>query len=134
MKTASFWIIRVALTVQFAAVLAVPSLLAAADSPRGMWMAEWLRPQTVERTIGVLTLRDGKLAFAEQVGQAGWEVELTKVKRISADKDGRSLVVVTVTGEEYVTAIMDPAMVRQSPKKALSVLERAMQQLTANSR
>ena len=134
MKTASFWIIRVALTVQFAAVLAVPSLLAAADSPRGMWMAEWLRPQTVERTIGVLTLRDGKLAFAEQVGQAAWEVELTKVKRISADKDGRSLVVVTVTGEEYVTAIMDPAMVRQSPKKALSVLERAMQQLTANSR
>ena len=134
MRAASLWIIRVALTVQFAAVLAVPSLLAAAESPRGMWMAEWLRPQTVERTIGVLTLRDDKLAFSEQVGQAGWEVELSKVKRVSQANDGRALLVVTVTGEEYVAVIMDPAMVRQSPKKVLSVIERALQLQTANSR
>ena len=45
MKTTSLWIIRLALTVQFVGVLAVPSLVAAADSPRAMWMAEWLRPQ-----------------------------------------------------------------------------------------
>jgi hypothetical protein len=134
MKTASLWIIRCALTVQFAAVLAVPSLLAAAESPRGMWMAEWLRPQTVERTIGVLTLRDGKLTFSEQVGQVGWEVELVNVKRISPVNDGRALMVVTATGEEYVAAIMDPAMVRQSPKKALSIIERALQLQAANSR
>ena len=45
MKTTSLWIIRLALTVQFIGVLAVPSLVAAAESPRAMWMAEWLRPQ-----------------------------------------------------------------------------------------
>ncbi|HWI19880.1 MAG TPA: hypothetical protein VNT81_19135 [Vicinamibacterales bacterium] len=134
MRTASLWIIRAALTVQFAAVLAVPSLLAAADSPRGMWMAEWLRPQSVERTIGVLTLRDVKLSFSEQVGHDGWEVELSKVKRVSQANDGRALLVVTVTGEEYVTVIMDPAMVRQSPKKVLSVIERSLQLQTVNGR
>ena len=45
MKTASLWIIRVALAVQFLGVLAVPALVAAAESLRGRWMAEWLRPQ-----------------------------------------------------------------------------------------
>ena len=35
MKPASIWIIRLALTVQFLGVLAVPAIIAAAESPRG---------------------------------------------------------------------------------------------------
>lgn len=127
MKTTSLLIIRLALTVQFLGVLAVPSLLAQAESPRGTWMAEWIRPQIAERTMGVLTLRDGKLSFSEQVGQVGWEVELASVKRVAQANDGRALSVQTVGGEEYVTVIMDASMTRTSPKKVLTILERALQ-------
>lgn len=134
MRTASLWIIRLALTVQFLGVLAVPTLLAAAESPRGMWMAEWIRPQTVERTLGVLALRDGKLTFSEQGGQAGWEVDLAGIKRVAQSTDGRALTVETAAGDQYVTAIMDGTLVRQSPKKALSVIERALQLQSANGR
>jgi hypothetical protein len=134
MKTATLWTIRIALTVQFLGVLAVPTLLAAAESPRGIWMAEWMRPQVVERTIGVLTLRDGKLVFAEQLGQARWEVDLVDIKRVAPSPDGRALMIVTATGDQYITAIMDPTLVRQSPKKVLSVIERALQLQTANGR
>lgn len=134
MKTASLWIIRLALTVQFLGVLAVPTLLAAAESPRGMWMAEWVRPQAAERTLGVLALRDGKLTFSEQMGQAGWEVSLVSIKRVAQSTDGRALMIETVTGDQYVTAIMDATLVRQSPKKALSVIERALQLQSANGR
>ena len=76
MKTTTLWVVRLALTVQFLGVLAVPSLLAASDVPRGMWMAEWQRPQVAERTIGVLGVRDGKLSFVEQIGQVDWELDL----------------------------------------------------------
>ena len=46
MKTGSLWIIRLALTVQFLGVLSVPVLVGVAESPRGTWMAEWLRPHS----------------------------------------------------------------------------------------
>lgn len=134
MRNASLMIIRFALAVQFVSVLAVPTLLAAAESPRGTWMAEWLRPQAVGRTMGVLTLRENKLEFAEQAGEARWEVELGNVKRIAPVNDGRALLVVTTTGEEYVAAIMDPSLTRMSPKKVMSVIDRALQLQAANSR
>ncbi len=134
MKTASLRIIRLALAVQFIGVLAVPTLLAAAESPRGTWMAEWIRPQAVERSMGLLTLRDGKLTFAEQVGDLGWEVELPNVRRVAQSPDGRALLIVTVRGDEYVAAIMDPSLTRQSPKKVLQVIEKALQLQVANTR
>jgi hypothetical protein len=134
MKTASLLIIRLALAVQFAGVLAVPTLLAAGQSPRGTWMAEWLRPQTVTRTLGVLTLRDNKLAFQEQAGAARWELELENVKRVAPANDGQALTIVTIAGEEYVVAIMDPSLNRTSPKRALTVIERALQLQAANRR
>jgi hypothetical protein len=134
MKTSSLWIIRVALAVQFLSVLAVPTLLLAAEPVRGMWMAEWLRPDAEERAIGVLRLRDGKLTFSEQLGKAEWEVDLAKIKRVALSPDGHALMVVTTAGDEYVTAIMDPSLLRQSPKKALSAIERALQLQSVGSR
>lgn len=134
MKFTSKWIFRIALAVQLAGVLLVPALVAAQDAPRGLWMAEWLRPQATARTLGVLTLRDGKLAFAEQVGDQKWEVELAAVKRVASTNGGKALLVVTAAGDEYVMAIMQPNLTAQSPKKALTTLERALQLLAANNR
>lgn len=141
MKTTSLWIIRFALAVQFIGVLAVPSLVAANDSPRGIWMAEWLRPMASERTIGVLRLRDGKLSFVAQVGQVEWELDLDSVEQVTAVsgpstalRAGRAVSIVSVTGQEYVISILEPNMTLASPKKALAVIERAVQSVAAHSR
>ncbi|MFM8536002.1 MAG: hypothetical protein ACKOEC_20885 [Acidimicrobiia bacterium] len=127
-------IIRLALTVQFLGVLAVPTMLAAAQAPKGTWMAEWLRPNTNERTMGVLILRDGKVSFAQDVGDVGWEVELADVKRVTPSKDGRAVLIQTASGEEYVTAVMDPSMTRIQPKRVVSVIEQALKLLAQSSR
>ena len=145
MKTSTLWIIRIALTVQFMGVLAVPALVASAEAPRATWMAEWLQASPAEnsasaperdgRTIGVLKLRDGKLSFDEQVGQAGWTIELASLKRVViADDDastslraGRGLVIESNTGEVFVVAILEPNMTVGSPKKVLATIDRALQ-------
>ncbi len=134
MKTGSLWIIRVALTVQFLGVLAVPALVAAAESPRALWMAEWLRPHSIERTIGVLRLRENKLSFVEQVGQVDWELDLARVKKVATVNGGRALLVVSMTGDEYIVKIMEPDFTPGSPKRALSIIERAIELQTTNGR
>ena len=134
MKPASLWIIRLALTVQFLGVLAVPAIVGAAESPRGMWMAEWLRPHSIERTIGVLRLHENKLIFTEQVGQVDWQLDLASVKRVAAVNGGRSLLIVSRTGDEYVVSIMETDLTPASAKQAGALIERAMQSPTAISR
>jgi hypothetical protein len=146
MKTTSLWIIRLALTVQFVGVLAVPSLVAAADSPRAMWMAEWvnavqagdaLSPGARDRegrTIGVLKIRDGKLSFVEQIGQVDWELDLATVNRVAVINGGRSLVIGSVTGEEFVVSIMEANLTLASPRKAIALIERAVKSVASNSR
>src|SRR5689334_22904978 len=100
MKNSSLWIIRVALTVQFLGVLAVPTIVLASESPRALWMAEWLRPHSIERSIGVLELRENKLSFSEQIGQADWELDLSRVRKVATINGGRSLLVVAINGDE----------------------------------
>ena len=134
MKTASLWIIRVALTVQFVGVLAVPAIVAAAESPRVAWMAEWLRPHSIERTIGVLRLRESRLTFIEQVGQIDWELDLARVKTIATVNGGRSLLIVSRTGDEYVVSIMESNLTPASAKHTAALIERAMQMQTAGAR
>src|SRR5262245_21340694 len=97
MKTSSLWIIRVALTVQLIGVLAVPAAVAAAESPRAMWMAEWLRSRAVERTIGVLKLRDDRLSFVEVSGHANWSIDIESVKRVS--NNGRTMTIESSNGD-----------------------------------
>jgi hypothetical protein len=134
MKTMSFRVIQIALMVQFLSVLAVPCPVAAAESPRGTWMAEWVRPAATARTIGVLTLREAKLSFAEQSGQAEWALDLANVKRVAAVNGGRSLAIVSASGEEFVFTVLDANLVQGSPKKALAILERAVQLFASNGR
>jgi hypothetical protein len=130
MKSSSLWIIRLALTVQFLCVLAVPTLVAAAESPRAMWLAEWIRPHAIERTIGVLRLRDNKLTFTEQIGQVDWRVDLSSVRRIATVNGGRSLLIVSITGDEYVVSIMEANLSPGSPKRAVAAIERAIETTT----
>jgi hypothetical protein len=126
MKSGTLWIIRVALTVQFLCVLSVPTLVAAAESPRALWLSEWIRPHAIERTIGVLRLRDSKLTFTEQIGQVDWQLDLSAVKRIATVNGGRSLLIVSITGDEYVVSILGSRLERASPKHAASTIESAI--------
>ena len=132
MKTSSLWIIRVALTVQLIGVLAVPVALAAAESPRAMWMAEWLRSRAVERTIGVLKLHDGRLSFAEMSGHAEWSMDVASVTRVS--NNGRTMTIVSNSGDTYVMSIMDANFTPGSPKKVVATIDRAMQGMPASNR
>src|SRR5690348_16290116 len=132
MKTSSLWISRIALMVQFIGVLAVPALVASAESPRATWMAEWVKPQSSERTIGVLKLRDGKLSFDEQTGQ-GWAIELADLKRVVISNPSTSLrasgvlEIETNTGEKYMIAILERNMTFGSPRRVLATIDRARQ-------
>jgi hypothetical protein len=144
MKNTSLWIIKLALTVQFLGVLAIPALLASNDSPRAMWMAEWLNSsdpaaarspiarQREGRTIGVLKLREGKLTFTEQIGQVDWEIDLASVRRVASQ--GRAVAITTVAGQEFSVGIMDSSFAPMSPKKVTSAIERAIQFVAANNR
>ena len=133
MKTSSLWIIRVALTVQFLGVLAVPAIVFAAESPRAMWMAEWLRPHSIERHIGVLKLRDSRLSFSEQ-GQVDWELDLSGVRKVATINGGRAMLIVTMRGDEYIVSIMEADMTRASAKRARATIESALQLHAANGR
>ena len=141
MKTSSLWIIRVALTVQFLGVLAVPAIVFGAESTRAMWMAEWLRPQSIERNIGVLKLRDARLSFSQQ-GQVDWELDLSSVKKVATinpstslrASGGRALLIVSVRGDEYVVSIMESDLTRVAAKRARATIESALQLQAANGR
>lgn len=134
MKQTSLWLIKLALAVQFACVLAVPSIVAASESPRSViWMAEWIRPNVAERAIGILVLREGKLSFAEQVGPAQWEIDVAAVSRVEPVENNR-LSIVTNDGATYVISVMDATLVPTSPKKMTEAIERAMQTATAGAR
>ena len=142
MKTSSLWIIRVALTVQLVGVLAVPAALAAAESPRAIWMAEWINAtaerlvghsaQRDGRTIGVLKLREGRLSFAEVSGQAEWSIDVASVKRVSNTPStslragSRTMTIESSTGEIYVMSIMDSNLTQGSPKKVIATIDRAL--------
>ena len=137
MKTSSFWIIRIALTVQFLGVLAVPALVAAAEAPRATWLAEWVNPSSTDalspeareregRTIGVLRLRDGQLTFSEQVGQVEWALDLSAVKRVNS-VNGRTLSIETLSGRTYLLSILEGKQTIGSPRRAVTTIDRALQ-------
>jgi hypothetical protein len=115
-------------------VLAVPVAVASTETPRTMWMAEWIRPNVSTRTIGILTLRDGKLAFDEQAGPAEWSVDITSIKRVSIANNGKALSIVVTSGDEYLVTVMNPDLTIGSPKKVADVMERAIQAATTNGR
>ena len=129
MKQSSILVIKLALLVQFFALLAVPVLVAADEEPRGMWMAEWLRPDSgEERTIGVLRLRDGKVSFVEQVGQVDWELDFASVKKVAAA--GGRVILTSLRGDEFVVVVMEPNLMPMSPRKVAAAIERAIQVTT----
>jgi hypothetical protein len=70
----------------------------------------------------------------EQVGQTDWELDLAAVKRVAVVNSGRSLSITSTAGAEYVLSIMEVDLTQASPKKALGIIERAMQTIAANGR
>lgn len=143
MTTSTLWIVRVVLMVQILGVLAVPGILARdlsaeagmqADSPRAIWMADWQRPGVAERTIGVLRITDGILQFEEQLGLVDWKLDLEDVKRVAVVNGGRSLSIVSVSGEEYVLTILNPSLMQIQPKRVAERITRGIETLAANAR
>ena len=132
MKKTSIVSIKLALAVEFVAILSVPVVIASNESPRAVWLAEWVRPDAEGRTFGVFKLRDGGLSFDEQVGQGDWVLDLSSIKRVSSS-NGR-VVVTSSRGEEFVVVVMGPNMTAMSPKNAVAAIERAIQVVTTNSR
>ena len=132
MKKTSVVAIKLALAVEFVAILSVPVVIASNDAPRAMWLAEWVRPDVDGRTFGIFRLRNGAVSFDEQVGQGDWVVDLTSVKHVAA-ANGR-VIVTSTRGEEFVVVVMGPNMTAMSPKNAVAAIERAIQVATANSR
>lgn len=136
MKTFSSHIVWQAFIVLFIGVTAMTTQVSAAsESGRGMWLAEWVRPQaegSSPRSIGVLKLRDGRLSFAEQNRRLEWEVDLGSVKRVTVANGGRALLVTSISGDEFIVSIMQPDMTLGSPKKALSIIERAVQSIATS--
>lgn len=155
MKTSSLWIIRVALTVQFLGVLAVPAIVFAGESPRALWMAEWL-PALSERSasrsevgheskgvrmIGILRLSDNTLSFSEQ-GQDHWQLDLSSINRVavvngpstSLRASGGALLVGSVGGDEYVVSILEANLTPATAKRARATIESAIKLQAAAGR
>lgn len=128
MKKSSILVIKLALLVQFFAILLVPVLVAADEAPRAIWMAEWIRPDAIERTIGILRIRDARVSFIEQVGEVDWELDLASVKRVTAA--GGRVILTSLSGEEFVLVVMEPNLMPMSPKKVAATIERALHAAT----
>jgi hypothetical protein len=101
------------------------------ESPRGMWLGEWLRPHSIERSIGVLTVRDNKVSFSEEIGKPDWELELSRVNRVVTINAGCSLLIEAATGTEFIVSIMEADLTPGLAQHASSVIERAMQRQLA---
>ena len=116
-------------------VLGVPAAVAANDAPRATWIAEWIRAEVSQaRTIGVVTLRDGKLSFRESSGPAEWSFDVTTIKSVDSTNNGKALSIELMSGETYVVLVMNPDLTNASPKKLAAALERAVQYLMASRR
>ena len=60
--------------------------------------------------------------------------DLARVKKVATVNGGRALLVVSMTGDEYIVKIMEPDFTPGSPKRALSIIERAIELQTTNGR
>jgi hypothetical protein len=128
-RKSSILVIKLALMVQFFALLAVPVLVAADEAPRAIWMAEWVRADATERSIGVLRIRDARVWF-EQMGEVEWELDLSSVKRVAAA--GGRVHITSMRGEEFIVAVMESNLMPMSPKKVVSAIERALHAATTS--
>ena len=71
-------------------------------------------------------MRDTRLTFVEQVGQVDWELDLARVRKIATVNGGRSLLIVSQTGDEYVVTIMESDLTPASAKTASALIGRAI--------
>lgn len=58
----------------------------------------------------------------------------SSVKRIATVNSGRALLIVSVTGDEYLMTIMETDLTPGSPKRVATTLDRALQLHGVNSR
>lgn len=114
------------LTVLF--VLGWASVVRAGDTPLGFWMAASSSESSLTgRSWGGLTLEEGELRFESPV--YNWRVALSEIKRVEASKaSARAFEIETMSGAIHFAAILNATMVKDSPRKAIEVIQRGMRE------
>lgn len=125
--TTQFRIRRFVAALALAAAVGLPGLASANENPfQGQWLAAITGDQVPSGYAwGRLVVKDGMLTFFEAKG--AWQSPLADIARVAVVKDAdRLFEVETVTGEVVRFAILGPQMMRESPRKALRLIQRAV--------
>jgi hypothetical protein len=125
--TTEFRIRRFVTALALAAFFALPGVASADEiQPQGQWLAAITGDQVPSGYAwGRLVVKDGTLRFFD--AKKGWQSPLAEITRIEAVKDAdRVFEVETITGEVVRFAILGPQMLRESPKRAIQLIERAV--------
>lgn len=112
------------LTILF--VVGSASVVRAGDTPLSSWMAASSSESTLTgRSWGRLTLEDGELRFESPVYK--WRIALSEIKRVESSKAaGKTFEIETAAGAIYFAAILDATMMKDSPRKAIQMIQRGI--------
>lgn len=107
-----------------AVVLGLPSLASADEPIQGQWLAAITDGNAAKAEWGRLVLRDGSLTF--HGARVDWHAPVSEIKRVSAVRDAdRVFEIETVSGDRLVLSILGQQMLKESPKKAMQLIQRA---------
>lgn len=109
-------------------VVGSASVVHAGDTPLGFWMAASSSESSLTgRSWGRLILEDGDLRFESPVYK--WRIALSEIKRVEPSKaSARAFEIETMSGAIHFAAILDATMVKDSPRKAIEVIQRGMRE------
>jgi hypothetical protein len=122
-RSHSLLLIAAALTV----VIGLPGLASADEPVQGQWLAAITEGHGVKAEWGRLVLKDGSLSF--HGARDDWHAPVSDITRITIARDAeRSFRIETVSGDVVVLAILGPHMLKESPKKAMQLIQRAVRE------
>jgi hypothetical protein len=106
-------------------VVGSASVVRASDTPT-FWMAASSSEATLTgRSWGRLILEDGDLRFESSVYK--WRIALSEIKRVEPSKAAeKTFEIETAAGTIYFAAILDATMVKDSPRKAIQMIQRGV--------
>lgn len=122
-RSHSLLLIAAALT----AVIGLPRLASADEPVQGQWLAAIAEGHGAKAEWGRLILKDGSLSFLG--ARDDWHAPVSDITRITVARDTeRTFKIETVSGDVVVLAILGPQMLKESPKKAIQLIQRAVRE------
>lgn len=105
--------------------LATPAHAAGPDDhARGVWLASSGSEPALATSCGRLALRDGRLSFDS--ADVEWQLAVSEIKRIAVSEQSDRLIVIEGADETHYVAILGPQMLVESPRRALTIIQKAM--------